>query len=104
CREARSPRVPQDPGASATRLKRAALALRAERGAVACLVFARQRDGTRTRQVGRAIHHGVARDRDAERRGERGVRRDVREDLPPSRAILVDLAAGPVAQAALWVI
>src|SRR5262249_34706034 len=46
CREERSPRVPQDPGASATRLKRAALALRAERGAVAGLVFARQPHGS----------------------------------------------------------
>src|SRR5262249_22669090 len=64
------------------------------------LVGARQRDGTRTRQVGRGIHRGVARGRDAEHRGERGVRRDVREERPPWRAILGDRAAGRAAEAA----
>src|SRR5262245_32591762 len=91
---------PAGPGASATRLKRAALGLRAERGAVADLVGARQRDGTRTRQVGRGIHRGVTRGNDAECRGERDVRRGVREERPPWRAILGDRAAERAAEAA----
>src|SRR5262245_60744535 len=57
-----------------------------------------QRYGARAGQVG-ATHREAARG-DAEHRGERGVRRDVREDLPRWRAILVDRAAGRGAEAA----
>src|SRR5262245_18546633 len=88
------PRVPQDPG----------LLLYAPESGSARLVVGQegawQCDGARAGQVGRGIHRGVARGRDAEHRGERGARRGAGGDGPRRHAGLGDRAAGRAAEAA----
>src|SRR5262245_51455258 len=56
--------------------------------------------GARAGQAERSIDDQDASGRAAEHRGERGVRRDVREDRPRWRACLGDRAAGRAAEAA----